>query len=511
MRSFKLAAQAVFVMGSLLLTSSPAMATYVDQDGTRRDVLYNYQQNKVRYVMTYQEEGSATPDGAPIWKFQVLDSVNDSLEKIVYQKEYKFDRAAADKHSAYVAELKKMGFIDPNETETVLDDNAAADLGVLTSDFGNSASAKEGNNPIWRATNQWSWEWEVAFANWISTSVDRFFFTKYRIPTDCADVIISLRWIFARMNSLPIANTLSSSGKMVGHMSEDPSWSNLPTAQNWYEDQRFMTALAYVKDVTYTKSLKNDSYPIAVKKGVLIPGVHHLEFHSAGGHAMIVSEVKTSSSSSTVMLMDSTLPVQIRKLGHKKYIYGNQPDYGTGFLRVLWPYKDGDTWRFVDAEDHPGFSEEQYLPEFMGVQTLFAAAVEGHLSGKANGGAFSHKNFEESIKALRFKYMERVLAVNDGLQNCPAIDCAPGTAGWAEYSTPSRDGKLKDLVMSILRTVEAMQHDRNVMRVWNKFVSEQLDLKLNRLKIPMADALTHVRDDKISSDPRVSLEARWGY
>ncbi|RYZ82103.1 MAG: hypothetical protein EOP06_22245, partial [Proteobacteria bacterium] len=114
---------------------------------------------------------------------------------------------------------------------------------------------------IWKATQRWSWDWEKKYADWISTDITPDFFQKHNIATDCADVAYATRWIFARMNGLPAANRISGSGGLLTNESLRKQWTSLPTAKEWHQDRRFLTALNYLLNEGYTHSLVRDSYP----------------------------------------------------------------------------------------------------------------------------------------------------------------------------------------------------------------------------------------------------------
>lgn len=67
---------------------------------------------------------------------------------------------------------------------------------------------------IWPVTQQWNMEWESRYANWIESEVNSDYFIEHQFATDCADVALALRWIFARDNGLPAGNKLAGSGNL---------------------------------------------------------------------------------------------------------------------------------------------------------------------------------------------------------------------------------------------------------------------------------------------------------
>ena len=122
-----------------------------------------------------------------------------------------------------------------------------------------------GAGGIWPVTQRWSPQWEEVYSKWVEESLTPDFFVKAGFATACSDVEYALRWIFARNNGLPAANRLMT-GEWFTSRSLRDAWRRLPTAPEWYKDRRFMAALTYLTHHTFTHTLWNDSYPIALEK-----------------------------------------------------------------------------------------------------------------------------------------------------------------------------------------------------------------------------------------------------
>jgi hypothetical protein len=110
------------------------------------------------------------------------------------------------------------------------------------------------NQYIWAAKNQWSEEWETKYSKWLQEEVTANFYQRYKIPTDCADALVGLRWIFSRINSLPVANTVADSGNLFGNFSMKKDWKKYDTAEKWNEDELFLVALDFVMNLTSTRT-----------------------------------------------------------------------------------------------------------------------------------------------------------------------------------------------------------------------------------------------------------------
>jgi hypothetical protein len=163
----------------------------------------------------------------------------------------------------------------------------------------------------------------------------------------------------------------------------------------------------------------------------------------------------------------------------------------------------------MDPTAGPGYSEEQYQPEFMIGYGAFSSAVKGHLAGQSQPKHISTEDWRRLLLQLKESFEARANSVYDGFNSCLAVNCAPGTRGWDEWSTPSRDGRLKSLLNGILRTVELERSNRQVTSMWNEFLGSEFLIDQN-LKITYQQAIEVFNQDRFNSDPRVSILVRWG-
>jgi hypothetical protein len=468
--------------------------------------LYEFLSNEYfnEYVIVDQESS--------VWSVKIYRENHGEMQDLKEERTFDdFSKARAYKNE-YIERFHQQ-YPQPLEASPIIELTEEGDIpveAVVVSDvIGFEYVTEAPETHIWVAKNQWSTEWEEKYGLWIQENLKRDFFSEYNIQTDCADVVIGLRWIFARMNSLPAMNTLSGSGNFFGNMSMKKDWRGLIRADQWHQDQVFLQALEYVMRNTYTRSLKQDSYSIQINQEAMYSGAHHLEFHSQGGHAMMLQNVKVTRGlfgGTKLTLMDSTLPRKVRNLKVKGYQYGLTPEYGSGFLRMRWPVKIDGYWELTYPEDHPYFSEEQYEPNFTLEYGSFAYAIKGRLSGKKR---VSQGAFRTTLKELKKQLDLRAKVVREGFEECQKINCAPGSEGWQEWSTPVRDNRLFGLVSGAANIAEINKRNSNLMEVWNEYMSKRIRIKKNK-SIKMEDMIEIYLNKSFGSDPRDSIEVRWG-
>ncbi len=136
--------------------------------------------------------------------------------------------------------------------------------------IGPKDSMSESHDQLWQVGDRrWTIQEEREFEKWVEKTITEDFFIRYRIPTDCADAVYAIRWIYARMEHLPAAAT-TKEGKLIGHWSTD--WKHLPTHPEWDQDERFRAALSYLLPKTWTGTLPFDTYPVRISPDSVTPG-----------------------------------------------------------------------------------------------------------------------------------------------------------------------------------------------------------------------------------------------
>lgn len=352
--------------------------------------------------------------------------------------------------------------------------------------------------PLWTVTQSWNRDWENKYAVWVEQNLTLDFFVKYDIATDCADVVYALRWIFSRIHGLPASATLGGTGTVVTQDVYRSVWKNLPSHSEWNKDKRFMAALNWLLDAVYTGTLKKDSYPVNVGQESIQPGLIYL----LGSHAEIVGSRSFDPGKIPLTIMSSSVPRAVRMLTSRVFMdKANVPQSKGGFVRFLWPVKAQNGWKITPKESMPLYSLEQYRKDLCAHQKHFAICVFEKLSLPYDPATIMRNltlNLEETI---RF----RDSVVSEGHAYCKKTDCTPGTDAWENWSTPSRDGRLKDL----FENTQDLSRTLNQEKLFSTWLSQYrpaarpASFKLSAFKENLKNGL-------ISFDPRDSLSARWG-
>jgi len=361
---------------------------------------------------------------------------------------------------------------------------------------------------IWEASNQWNEEWEIKYAEWIETEVGVDFFSKRNISTDCADALVGLRWIFSRIHSLPVANTLSETGNIFGHFSMSKKFAKYKKADKWHDDQLFLAALSYVMDLTSTRTVIRDGYPIKIDQNSLRAGTFFITQNENGGHAKIISESNFDNPSKLPLFTyASTTPRAVRNLALEIMVDQEWPSKGAKeLLAFRWPVLNGENWGLMRPENHPNYSLEEFDLE---LQKEFPAFIT-YIMYKTKGFLDPLKLVESSVLDIKGYIEQRVQIVKDGYDYCNKNKCPKDSGSFDDWSTPSRDEKLlkkyldTDLMVSSFESLSPGLTEYWLNNLRNQFVT------VDGIKINLANIKYLFENKFTSSDPNVTVRARWG-
>ncbi|MBT4791113.1 MAG: hypothetical protein HON90_06040, partial [Halobacteriovoraceae bacterium] len=363
-------------------------------------------------------------------------------------------------------------------------------------------SSEVTNSSIWKVTEHWDLNWEKKYSQWVDSEFDKNFFVKYNVATDCADVAFALRWIFSRINGLPAANTLAGSHIIFSHESLKKEWQSLPTHTEWHKDLRFLAGLNYLLSNAFTGTLNIDGYPIEITTDAFNVGTIHL----LGGHTQIISKIDTSGDTAPIWKLSSTVPMKVRVL-FEELMLDQTPTaqaYG-GLFHMRWPSKESGTWKLIAKEKMPYYSIEQYGSDFIGNSGSFTLAIIDRLNIPFNPKAVIKNAATTLVEMIK----SRVDIVRDGHKYCSAADCREGSFNYEEYSTPTRDGRIKNQFSTIDDLIAKFTSmDPNLASFWTQFQKTTMILIEGASKSLAAYRMIFER--KLASyHPDDSINERW--
>ena len=370
---------------------------------------------------------------------------------------------------------------------------------LLTSAPCLSQTPSESPDQVWEVGDRrWTIEEERGFEKWVDENITEDFFIRYNIPTDCADAVYAIRWIYARMAHLPAAAT-TKDGKLVGHWSTD--WKHLPTHPEWDQDERFRAALLYLLAKTWTGTLPFDTYPVRISPDSLTPGTLFLVTES---HTGIIGHVFLDGSYvHPLQTWESALPVKVQKLSSRYFFMGRpESKAGSGLVKFRWPVSGNGEWKYLPVKEHPFYSEEQYTSGFSKGYADFAEAVARRID-PTNYAPM--EKLERVIETITRLLKERVPIVLEGYQGCLNGGCPEGSEWWEIHTTTGRDETIILLMDHLSQVIESNHLDREM----TKKMMEAIPIAISNDR---SVSFYHLYQSYLwlSPHPGDSIEARWG-
>jgi len=357
----------------------------------------------------------------------------------------------------------------------------------------------ESPDQVWEVGDRrWTIEEELRFGKWMEETITEDFFIRYTIPTDCADAVYAIRWIYARIQHLPAAAT-TKDGRLIGHWSTD--WGFLPTHPEWDRDERFRAVLFYLFPRTWTGTLPLDTYPVRISPDSVTPGTLFLVTES---HTGIVGHVSLDGSQAhPLQTWESALPVKVQKLSLRNFFSGRPESKArSGLVKFRWPVSQNGGWTYLAAPEHPFYSEEQYTSDFCKGYADFVEAVARRIDPT------DYLPVEKMFKVmgtLTRMLRERVPIVQEGYEQCRDGGCPEASELWEIYSTSGRDEMIVSLVDHLSQIIESNALDKEMA----KGMMETIPIEISENR---SVTLYHVYQYHLwlSPHPEDEIEARWG-
>lgn len=392
---------------------------------------------------------------------------------------------------------------------------------------------------VWEARNSWSQDWEKKYSEWVLNNWSADFFSRKNLPngasnpyfglrTDCADTVYSMRIIFSYEHQLPFAAVDPTGGSQL--ITEKMTrWNDLKTST---ERVRQFLRMAY--DTFSTRSLPNDTYPIAINKNTVRPGT------------LILTTTKNHHS----WTVQNILPIGVPHLIFNSVVgagAGSELKERTSWPNPEWVFEGNFTpsgnagfrdWRPSTALQTPvwkvpGYSEEQYqlsLSKWVDiVQSRLASSIESNDQKLRRLMTSACVGFTERIAAIK----EATQFLKSNGNRCMAY------ADYDLYSTPNRDHRIFDDLVSLRQAYKSVVNNGETAQV-NSTVLQQLkkifpqigmnsseenslmppqlvnDVSVCNLKISdtqtldLAEAKRRLFSNLLSNNPHDGFEYRWG-
>ena len=382
---------------------------------------------------------------------------------------------------------------------------------------------------VWVPTRQWDPEWEARFSQWVaSPNVRRTIFTAATSPykgisADCADVSYVFRALFAFENSLPFSakNPVATAQSRVQRFSHAMTRFDTLAAGA----PRVVAFANYLSDSLGTETLAaNDSFPLALDK---IHAGDFFMYKKRGGDSFIrhTYNVKGIDARGNFNLIYATQA--IRASGDALYervkaLYNAPTKYRWGFRRYAHPESEVDMNKASLLLD---MSEEQYdLAQALGEEGFFA-----HVKALLRTEIESAESvLTAQLKELCDQVKERVDIVKKGLDHLRASNnaCMDYT-NFDTHSTPSRDGRLKAMVVSLENAWAQHRADSSLSPQTIALLGALLDESASAAdqaallahcpivyrgneQVSLRDIRARLNANLMSSHPNDNLAARWG-
>lgn len=373
---------------------------------------------------------------------------------------------------------------------------------------------------VWQDTETWSPEWEQKFAVWVQNEFNEDIYMSgdfKGIPTDCADAVYLSRVIFSYKSKLPfvIKDSTGGTNKITNQMSR---FDNIKDPL-----ERVRKFMLYVADATSTKTLPNDTFPIAINRTNLRPGtvwsrpritkdniwrrIIGANVKEDPGHAEVVKDV---SDTGVVSLIGSTVPKDLRNLNTTSSMVFMPIESSTGFRNWMQPAFYAQT-----VESLPGYSLEQFTD--LGKGANGSRSLSDWTKQVQDRLALREESKEEEIDRQVGNVCSLVNARIDIIQKSEARRLALGgqcmNAGdYDSYSTPSRDKRIKTTLKQINEIaggfgITAAQRAKALKPHLDKCPDIQI---APGKSISLYDFSILMLKGDVSSDPNDSFGARWG-
>ena len=375
---------------------------------------------------------------------------------------------------------------------------------------------------VWKSKGKWDRATEKDYQQWVQKNwTEEFFMDEkkplyYKLETDCADAVYLMRLIYSYEKKLPfVINNAHKKRSLISNKMK--TWDKLPKLK------RMRKFMEYVSDVTSTKTLRQDTFPIALND--LKPGDIYV---APGTHSyQIVNITETG----VAEVMASTTPKAPRFLSRIAsfpfYIPEDRKNKGDGYRRFIQPQNIKKP-----LVKQPGYNAEQYkiAADVHYNYVTFTDIIARRL------GKRPERVPEKTLRLLIALCMyanDRSVYVYDALWHLQKIrkqgrQCM-NSQEYDNFSTPSRDKRLKAFFGSVKHHLDKTwkqnsTHEAQIIaatifrlappppkqtKLSNDFCMVQMSLG-ESYYMSLRELRLNIESGKVSSDPHAPLQSRWG-
>jgi len=375
---------------------------------------------------------------------------------------------------------------------------------------------------VWKAENTWNSVWEKRYQHWVKNNWTEDIFMNekkpiyYKFSNDCADAVYAMRLIFSYEYKLPfVINNPNKRGKTISN--GKTRWDKYP------EEKRVRKFLDYVANVTSTRTLARDTYPIAlddIKPGDIYaaPDVHSYQIVNITNEG--VAEVMSSTTPKAPRFLD-------RIPSFPFYLPEDYKRKTDGYRRFIQPQNIRKP-----LKKQPGYSEEQFeiarsvKYDYVRFTDIIASAL-----GKKKEDP--DKKTLRLLIAMCMYANDRSVYVYDALYKLQEMKnkgrkCMTRSE-YNNYSTPSRDRRLIAFFTAVknhyernskykhwtqpqrwAKTLFSVKEPRpRDVKELNEFCMVQMSLG-EKYFMPLRELRKNLLAGRVISDPNAPLEYRWG-
>lgn len=358
---------------------------------------------------------------------------------------------------------------------------------------------------VWEVEQRWNQSWEEQYSSWVEQNWQQDVFTKessllYNLKTDCADASYAMRATFSYLNRLPFQATTSSGRKINQSLSQFDQVAN--------KEQRFRLFLEYIFTNTNTQTLSVDTYPVAISRQTLRPGMLYV---APGIHSYQVIKLDIFGN---IQTLSSTVPKAVRVLflnhSFPFYLPSDYQKYSDGFRAFRWP----DNLSPNESKDQFTISKQA-----QGSFVVYSNQLIARLSLKQEPLEFKIRRHLESLCC--YARERSVLVAQAYVKKLQRKGACLDRSQFEDYSTYQRDSRLKEY-FSYLQSLKSdldwqvlpQELKTRYLSLFNSYYQDSFcQIETSWPAKPLL-SLYEIRQalvsGKLVANPNADIEQRWG-